>query len=73
MSLSIKSHFQNTGIILSGRFMAWQGFIQVLQAERLGRKLARGRARDDLRDVLLGFAGLSLCAALVVLGCVCGY
>ena len=71
MSLSIKSHFQNCGVIFNGRFMTWLEFTQVLQADRLGRKLSQGRAVDPLRDVLLGFLFLGACA-VAVLGCAYG-
>lgn len=69
--MNLKSHFQNCGVILNGRFMTWLEFTQVLQAERLGRKLARGQACDPLRDLLLGFLFLGACA-VAVLGCAYG-
>ena len=71
MSLSIKSHFQNCGVIFNGRFMTWQAFTHILQAERLERKLSQWRAVDPLRDVLFGFLFLGACA-VAVLGCAYG-
>jgi hypothetical protein len=69
--MNLKSHFQNCGVIFNGRFMTWLEFTQVLQAERLGRKLSQGRAVDPLRDVLFGFLFLGACA-VAVLGCAYG-
>lgn len=64
MALSIKHKLAQSGVILNGQFQSWRSFAEILKAEALAQKISHGRARDDLRDVLLAYAGLFAVAVL---------